>query len=81
MLIDIEQKPQYYVYKFVNPSSFMHVTAGSLPIYTCTKLTLYTILHTKFQYISTLKCIVCILITSLLAQTLNYKTLKYIHEA
>ena len=45
-------------YKFVSPWSFVHVTAGFLQINLCTKPTLPVTLQTKFQYSSTLKCIV-----------------------
>ena len=45
-------------YKFVSPWSFVCVTAGFLQINLCTKPTLRVALQTKFQYSSTLKCIV-----------------------
>ena len=45
-------------YKFVNSWSFMHVTEGFLQINLCMKPTLRITLQTKFQYSSTLKCMV-----------------------
>ena len=45
-------------YKFVSPWSFILVTADFLQINLCTKPTLCVTLQTKFQYSSTLKCIV-----------------------
>ena len=45
-------------YKCYNPWSFVLVTAGLLLINLCTKPTLRVTLQTKFQYSSTLKCIV-----------------------
>ena len=45
-------------YKFVSPWSFVRVTAGFLQINLCTKPTLCITLQTKFQYSSTLKCII-----------------------
>ena len=45
-------------YKFVSLWSFVYVTAGFLQINLCTKPTLRVTLQTKFQYSSTLKCIV-----------------------
>ena len=45
-------------YKFVSLWSFVRVTAGFLQINLCTKPTLRVTLQTKFQYSSTLKCII-----------------------
>ena len=45
-------------YKFVSPWSFVRITADFLQINLCTKPTLCVTLQTKFQYSSTLKCIV-----------------------
>ena len=45
-------------YKFVSRWSFVHVKAGFLQINLRTKPTLRVTLQTKFQYSSTLKCIV-----------------------
>ena len=44
-------------YKFFNPWSFVHVTAGFLQIKLHTKPTFHVTLQTKFQYSNTLKCI------------------------
>ena len=45
-------------YKFVSPWSFVCVMADFLQINLCMKPTLRVILQTKFQYSSTLKCII-----------------------
>ena len=45
-------------YKFVNPWSFVRITAGFLQIDLCMKPTLCVTLQAKFQYSSTIKYVV-----------------------